>query len=253
MSKLTDQAYAHIHHLILMGHLVSGDIITEAAIAEHLGMSRTPVGEAIRQLAREGLVDQIPRKGAVLRHVGRAELIDLFDMRQAVETFAAGKVAELATPRQIEKLEALTSAMKQIGEDAREKWQLVLSGEPMQQLFSADMTFHMLILHATGNPRLQRAVAETRMVFSVFRLQRPQLDLRVVDEAHEDHDGVISALKNRDPEKARIVMENHISQSKRYVLQELDRETSQHRAPDMLPSDLPSELLKELERIDREE
>ena len=252
MANLTDQAYAYIHQLILNGELVPGDVITESVVAERLGMSRTPVGEAIRQLVREGLVDQVPRKGAILKNFGRSDLIDLFDMRQAVEPFAAGKVADLITSKQLEKLDALSAAMKRLSQSARDQGKSVLSGAPMQQLFSADMTFHMLILEATGNPRMQQAVAETRAVFSVFRIQRPLLDLRVVEEAHDDHDAVIAAFKNRQSDIARSTMESHIIKSRKYVLQEIDRETSQHRLSDTLPGNLPSELLDELERIDKE-
>ena len=203
MQTLSDQAYSHIQRLILTGRLVPGDVITESVVAEELGMSRTPVGEAIRQLVGEGLVEQVARKGAILRSFDRNDLIDLFDLRQAVESFAVEKAAERISNKQLEKLAALSSAMKRISQAAHEEGLRELPGESMQHLLTTDMAFHMLILHATGNRRMQRAIAETRVVFSVFRMQRPRLDLRIVEEAHGDHDGIVTALRNRQGEAAR--------------------------------------------------
>ena len=229
MTSLSDQAYSHIQQQILSGRLSSGSVITEAEIAESLGMSRTPVGEAIRQLVSEGLVEQRPRKGAVLRTIGRRDLVDLFEMRQAVEGFAAEKAADLISPKQIDKLEALSNAMKRIADATRTERTDGLCGDALQHLLSADMAFHMLILQVTGNPRLQRAIANTRLVFSVFRMQRPILDLRIVEIAHDEHDAIVEAFKDRNRRLAREIMDRHITKSLEFILRELEVETTQAR------------------------
>ncbi len=251
MGSLSEQAYTHIQQLILNGKLQSGSVITEAEIAEVLGMSRTPVGEAIRQLVSEGLVEQMPRKGAILRTFDRRDLIDLFEMRQAVESFAAEKAADRITAKQIDKLVALSNAMKKITEAARSvngSGPVGLSDELLQRLLSADMAFHMLILQVTGNARLQRAIADTRLVFSVFRMQRPILDLRIVEQAHDEHELIIAAFKDRKRDVARSTMEKHIVASRDHVLKELDMEASQSRVNEEFT--LPEDLRAKLEEIE---
>ena len=92
-SPLTHQAYQHIQAEILAGRFAAGTLISETRIAEELGISRTPVGEAIRTLASEGWVEQQPRRGTIVRSFSRREIIELYELREALETFAAGKAA----------------------------------------------------------------------------------------------------------------------------------------------------------------
>ena len=94
-TPLTHRAYQHIQSEILAGKLSAGTQISETRIAEQLGISRTPVGEAIRTLAAEGWVEQQPRRGTVVRSFSRREIIELYELREALETFAARKAADL--------------------------------------------------------------------------------------------------------------------------------------------------------------
>src|SRR5262245_15044729 len=91
---LVQRAYEHIQEAILSGHLPAGSVVSEAVLAKSLGISRTPVGEAIRQLAREGLVQQVPRYGTIVKPIDRRELIELYEMRAALESYAAARAAE---------------------------------------------------------------------------------------------------------------------------------------------------------------
>jgi DNA-binding GntR family transcriptional regulator len=94
---LTSKAYRHLYGEIVDGRIAAGAVISESAIAKSLGISRTPVGEAVRLLARDGLVDQVPRFGTVVRHVQRTELDEHYEMREALESYAAQLAARRAT------------------------------------------------------------------------------------------------------------------------------------------------------------
>src|SRR5215213_30844 len=115
--SLAQKAYDHLQEGVLSGRIRSGEVISEAALAKELGISRTPVGEAIRQLVREGLVEQVPRYGAIVRGIDRQELIDLYEMREALESYAAAKAAEVVTEPMLARLEQFCDVMERIGQE----------------------------------------------------------------------------------------------------------------------------------------
>ena len=90
---MRDQAYAYIQKKILSGDLPAGGAVSELNIAKELGSSRTPIREALGQLVAEGLLEQIPNRGAVVVQFGRQDIVDLFELREALEAFAVEKVA----------------------------------------------------------------------------------------------------------------------------------------------------------------
>ena len=114
---LTKQAYDHIQGEILAGRLSAGSQISEKKIADELGISRTPVGEAIRSLATEGWVEQLPRRGTVVRDFTRREVIELYELREALETFAAGKAAALITDATLTRMDRYCDEMRRLAED----------------------------------------------------------------------------------------------------------------------------------------
>src|SRR5690349_13215528 len=120
MASLAQKAYEHLQEGVLSGRLRSGTVISEAALAKELGISRTPVGEAIRQLVREGLVEQVPRYGTIVRSIDRQELTDLYEMREALESFAAAKAAEHITEPMLNRLQQYVEVMKRIEDELRD-------------------------------------------------------------------------------------------------------------------------------------
>src|SRR5580658_1370278 len=90
---MRDQAYLYIQRKILAGDLQAGKAVSELTIAKELGSSRTPIREALGQLVAEGLLEQIPNRGAVVVQFGRQDIIDLFELREALEAYAVEKVA----------------------------------------------------------------------------------------------------------------------------------------------------------------
>src|SRR6187431_3293853 len=118
--SLAQKAYEHLQESVLSGRLRSGTVISEAGLAKELGISRTPVGEAIRQLVREGLVEQVPRYGTIVRSIDRQELIDLYEMREALESFAAAKAATRITGPALERLQQFCDVMERIERELRE-------------------------------------------------------------------------------------------------------------------------------------
>ena len=106
-TTLRQQAYQHLRERILSGELGAGTQLSEPDLAKQLGMSRTPVREALRQMENEGLLDYAPRFGAMVRVPDRDELSDMYAVREALESYAAAEAAAKIKP----------SALRGIGRD----------------------------------------------------------------------------------------------------------------------------------------
>ena len=250
--SLAQKAYDHLQEGVLSGRLRSGTVISEAALARELGISRTPVGEAIRQLVREGLVEQVPRFGTIVRSIDRRELIELYEMREALESYAAAKAAENLSEPMLNRLEQFCDVMERIGrelEEADGSASRELDEPSLRRFLAADMAFHMLIIEAAGNRRMIEVVKNMRTVSRIFRMRRAPHQLPVVHRAHEFHRRILAALRARDPEAARNHMLDHIAAGKNETLSRL--QPAPHDGDGAVLGELPADMLKELDEIEQ--
>jgi DNA-binding GntR family transcriptional regulator len=247
--SLAQKAYDHLQEGVLSGRLRSGTVISEAGLAKELGISRTPVGEAIRQLVREGLVEQVPRYGTIVRSIDRQELIDLYEMREALESFAAAKAAQIITEPMLARLQQYVDVMEKIGEELRDAGTVELDEPSLRRFLAADMAFHMLIIEASGNRRMIEVVKNMRTVSRIFRMRRAPHQLPVVHKAYEFHRLILDALRARDPEAARRHMSDHIAAGKRETLSRLH--PTPHAQEGAVLGELPADMLRELDEIEQ--
>jgi DNA-binding GntR family transcriptional regulator len=247
--SLAQKAYEHLQEGVLSGRLPSGTVISEAGLAKELGISRTPVGEAIRQLVREGLVEQVPRYGTIVRSIDRRELIDLYEMREALESYAAAKAAEHITPDVLNRLEQFCDVMERIGQELRHAGAGELDEPSLRRFLAADMAFHMLIIEASGNRRMIEVVKNMRTVSRIFRMRRAPHQFAVVHRAHDFHRRILAALRDRDAEGARKAMSEHIAAGREETLSRISPEADA-RAGTVL-GELPPEMLRELDEIEQ--
>jgi DNA-binding GntR family transcriptional regulator len=247
--SLAQKAYEHLQEGVLSGRLRSGAVISEAALAKELGISRTPVGEAIRQLVREGLVEQVPRYGTIVRSIDRRELTDLYEMREALESYAAAKAAQTISAPMLERLQQFCDVMEQIGRELREAGASELDEPSLRRFLAADMAFHMLIIEASGNRRMIEVVKNMRTVSRIFRMRRAPHQMDVVHKAYEYHMKILGALRARDAEAARRHMLDHIAAGKVETLSRL-HPARQAAEGDVL-DELPADMLQELEDIEQ--
>ena len=247
--SLAQKAYDHLQEGVLSGRLRSGTVISEAGLAKELGISRTPVGEAIRQLVREGLVEQVPRYGTIVRSIDRQELIDLYEMREALESFAAHKAAQIITEPMLARLQQYVDVMEKIGEELRHAGTIELDEPSLRRFLAADMAFHMLIIEASGNRRMIEVVKNMRTVSRIFRMRRAPHQLPVVHKAYEYHSLILNALRARDGDAARRHMSDHIAAGKRETLSRLN--PAPHAKEGTVLGELPADMLKELDEIEQ--
>ncbi|QGJ71349.1 GntR family transcriptional regulator [Planctomycetales bacterium 10988] len=251
MKPLSDRAYDHLQRDILVGKLPAGKVVSESQVAKELGMSRTPVGEAIRRLAREGLVEQVPRFGTIVRAFEPQDLMELYEVREAIESFSVAKSAQRISATQLQKLEAMCQAMQQVAEAVRNDKRTELTSAELETVLAADLAFHTLIVQAAANRRMQRIVGETRAISRIFQIRRQKMDLRIVQQALDYHLRIVEALKNGSAYEARKVMEEHIQLSRDLAVNYLEQQQKQQLPGSSTLADLPKEVAEMLENVEK--
>lgn len=241
--SLREQAYRYIHGKIASGLLAGGSQVSEQSLAKEIGISRTPVREAIRQLSMEGLVEQVPRFGTIVRIPDRRELAELFEVREALESYAAGEAARRITPEDLELLARLYRQMRRITRRLQTNGAQVLEGTPLRHFLAADMGFHLLLIRATGNRRMMKMTAEMGVLVRIFGHRRQVHTARIAVQACRYHRKILEALQKRDAEAARDWIVRHLHASRRQTLTSLEQiQDGEGTASLTLPEDLLAEL-----------
>jgi len=244
------QAYQFIQQKILSGELPAGSQVSEMALAREIGMSRMPIREAIRQLEVEGLVRQVPRFGTIVHSLDRAEMAELYEVREALESHAAEAAASRISADDLQLLSLLCKKLITVARSLRDSGEKTFGPELLQSFLAADMGFHMVVLRATGNRRMMKLVADLRVLSRIFAAKREPHDLPIVASAYRFHRRVLRALKRADGDAARYWMREHIRASRRLALESFDRQQAAGAAASAIPLALPQELLEELNQIE---
>lgn len=247
---LRRQAYSYIHRKILSGELPAGHQVSELSLAREIGISRTPVREAVQQLRREGLVEQRARFGTIVRTPRRADLVELFELREALEPFAAGLAARRGRASDFPALGKLCAEMDSIGEELQDAGIPELDTQRLERFLTADMAFHVGLLRAAGNHRIMRIVADSRVLIRIFGTRRQEHNLAVLRETYQFHSQILQAVMSGDVPAATELMARHIQASKRETLDHYDRVSSEAGPGRTLG--LSEHMVAELDRLTRE-
>jgi DNA-binding GntR family transcriptional regulator len=220
---LTHRAYEHVRQKLLQGELKPGARLRYGPIGKEIGISATPVREAMGILAAEGLVSLVPELGAVVRTLSYDEAVDLYQMREALESSAAGWAVEKISQGDLEELRSLLTEIRLFGASLRKSNEPVMTDSVRRQYASIDMAFHMVILRATGNQTLLKVVSDYHVLSRAFAGDPTRYDLSMVARSYLDHGRILRALERRDATTARRAMEQHIRNAWQLVLAGFDR------------------------------
>lgn len=194
---LRDVVFNTLRQAILRGELKPGERLMEIQLANKLGVSRTPIREAIRKLELEGLVLMIPRKGAEVAEITEKSLRDVLEVRKALEELSVQLACERITPQML----------KELDESAAE-FERILKSEDVTEIAQADVHFHDVIYKAADNQRLTQLLnnlGEQMYRYRVEYLKNPSVYGKLIKE----HEEIIRHIKEREKEKAvRIVCEH---------------------------------------------
>lgn len=180
--------------------LEPGNWIDELRIAEEFGISRTPLREALKVLAAEGLVTMKVRRGAYVTEVSSADLVDVYHLLNLLESDAAGVVAERATAAELADLQSLHKELEAAA----------LPGEDTLHFFAVNERFHMRLLAIANNRWRDQMVADLRKVMKLNRQNSLQKTGRV-SESLLEHRAIMAAIERRDVAATTAAMRAHFA------------------------------------------
>jgi len=220
-STAGDHSYKIIRSQILGGVYAGGARLIEEELAPLCGVSRTPVREALRRLASEGLVEMTPRYGVRVIGVDALELREIYDLRAMIESHAAHRAATRLTKEHIDELRMLADRMLE--------W-IAQGPETVRTGFMPDNArYHRIILEAADSPRLLKMSAlVVELPLTIRALLTGAMVVR--DHPMNDHHEMVSAFEHREPEWAESLMRSHILSAYHGVVKNQIRAREEARA-----------------------
>jgi DNA-binding GntR family transcriptional regulator len=209
---LTDRLFDALQRAIVEGEIPQGSKISEPELARRHGVSRGSLREAIARLEACKLVERRPNLGARVVELNTEQLIEIFQLREALEGMAARLAAQAMTETEIDALAALLSHHQE-----------QIEQEQGQAYFQkqGDLDFHFLIVQGSKNRQLIALLCED--LYHLLRMYRVQFGMRSrrCRQAFAEHQYVLNAIRSRDPEMAELVMRQHVRASRRNLEQAL--------------------------------
>lgn len=195
---LRDVVFNTLRQAILRGELKPGERLMEIQLANKLGVSRTPVREAIRKLELEGLVLMIPRKGAEVADISEKSLKDVLEVREALEELAARLACDKITKEGINRLK-----------EAAQDFCSALKSNDITQMAEADVRFHDVICNATENQKLGQLLNNLREQMYRYRIEYLK-DQHVYEKLLSEHEEIIRHIEKGEKDEAARVVSRHI-------------------------------------------
>lgn len=215
---LRDVVFNTLRQGILTGELKPGERLMEIHLANKLGVSRTPIREAIRKLELEGLVTMIPRRGAEVAQITEKSLKDVMEVRRALDALSV----ELACDRiNDEELAALGKACESF-----EK--AVSTGDP-KKIAQADVEFHNIIVKAAGNTRLVQLINNLSEQMYRYRFEYIK-DVSTHEQLIAEHRILFDCIRNKDKVTAAKTAKLHIDNQENAIMQQLHKEQAKNTA-----------------------
>ena len=209
---LRDVVFNTLRQAILRGELKPGERLMEIQLANKLGVSRTPIREAIRKLELEGLVLMIPRKGAEVAEITEKNLRDVLEVRCALEELAVQLACDRMDEEGVRELRA-----------AAETFESILNSDDITQIAQADVAFHDIIYAATDNRRLIQLLNNLREQMYRYRLEYVKdTDYHIV--LLNEHKELVDAIESGKKEEARQIMKKHITNQEMTVIRNIKEE-----------------------------
>lgn len=209
---LRDVVFNTLRQAILKGELKPGERLMEIALAEKLGVSRTPIREAMRKLELEGLVVMIPRRGAQVANITEKDLNDVLEVRIALENVAIEKACTRMSEEDMGRLWL-----------AAKEFEHTMAEGNLVRLAEADVVFHEIIYRASDNKRLNQVLNNLREQIYRYRVEylKEEETRNVLVKEHEE---LTKAIRERDVKKAQEISFRHIENQRRAIIQSIEAE-----------------------------
>jgi DNA-binding GntR family transcriptional regulator len=207
--NLGDQVYDQVKGMILRGEIPPGRRIIENELADSMGISRTPVREALHKLQAEGFLNPLPKGGYVVRGLTVSEVEETFDIRSILESFAAHLAAIRYSEEELIPLE-----------EKIEEFQRSLDKGNLRELTRINTDFHELLYALSRSPRLIKMINDLRA--EIFLLRKVMLNsMDMARLSNKDHREMVKAIRKREAKKVESLVREHILRGKKFVLSEI--------------------------------
>jgi DNA-binding GntR family transcriptional regulator len=204
---LKDEAYERLKQLIQTQVFKPGTFLSERELAARMGMSKTPVRSALERLQTEGFVQISPQQGAVVREPSLHEIVDMIDLRIALEPYVLRRLVGRLSPQQLQRLR---ENLKQ------QEW--VVEAHDVRRCTQLDADFHLMFCEFLGNQeivRLMRSLRD-RLFRTVLRIFTQ--DVARIRKSYQEHLAIVDALEVGDGDQAAGLLVTHLEYSKRFTV-----------------------------------
>ncbi len=202
--SLADQAYTVLRRAVRNGVIQPDRFYSESELGELLGVSRTPVREALKALERDGAVEAAPHRGYRLRTIDDAEIEELVAVRQALERLVVVRLIERIDDEGIARLEAVLAAQS--------------PDDVQHEIFAIDESFHLGMAELAGLPRTRTMLAALRSAMAIVTAGA-SVSYEQTEAVVRQHAALLEAIRDRDTERATALLETHIEGASRSLLQ----------------------------------
>ncbi|MBO5281581.1 MAG: GntR family transcriptional regulator [Lachnospiraceae bacterium] len=213
---LRDVVFNTLRQAILTGELKPGERLMEIHLANKLGVSRTPIREAIRKLELEGLVTMIPRRGAEVAQITEKSMTDVLEVRRALDALCAELACERITEAETEQLHR-----------ACEAFEAAVKTRDLKKIARADVQLHDIIVQATGNQRLVQLVNNLSEQMYRYRFEYIK-DASQHQRLIEEHRIIYESIVKKDRETASQAARVHIDNQKKAIIAQIRSEKTGH-------------------------
>jgi DNA-binding GntR family transcriptional regulator len=215
--------YAYLRQQISSGTLPGGHVVSEIQLSRTLGTSRSPIREAIAQLVADGLLEQAPNRSAIVIDLSRQDIIDLFEVREALEIYAVRKVAQRGLhPINLEQLKKSLDSIQVMIAKMKAAGQRALNEDQMSEFTRLDHRLHALLVISTQNIRMQKIVGDTRVLVRIFAMRHRGHELSMLERIQRQHTSIVQAVAKGNANEAARLLSEHIQASLRERLDEFD-------------------------------
>lgn len=199
--SLTSLIFEKIREDILNGRYACGDKLVEIKLADELGVSRTPVREALKQLELDGLVDNIPNRGVVVKGITKEDIDDILTIRLCIEGLVGQWAAERITDIEIKQLEEIYDLME-----------FYSSKKDVDKLFELNTKFHETLYHIAKSRYLEGILNDFQLFIKSARNSSLKVEGRM-ECALDEHKNIVNALREHDVERTKEALIKHITNS----------------------------------------
>jgi DNA-binding GntR family transcriptional regulator len=204
-TPLSEKIAERIRDFILKGTLKQGERLTEPSLSKLLGISRTPIREALRLLEIEGFVELIPRKGAVVKTITDKDVDEIFELKIRLESLAARNSVKNMTKNDVEKLRSINDKISSL-----------IGTNHVSQLIKLNSEFHNMFMSKCNNGRLLKFLESLSLQFKMATAYSFSVTGRI-KQVTEEHEMLIEAFEEQDEDKVEKIVEMHNSNGWKFI------------------------------------